>query len=92
MEKLFLYPTEELTEFHGDFEVGYIANGWSHSGTSSWAAQSNRVIEGNYTAQSGTISNSQHSTLEYAGAMASGTLSFNFSVSVRQILTTFCSV
>ena len=45
--ELFYYPTEELTEFYGDFEVGYIANGWSHSGASSWSAQSNRVIEGN---------------------------------------------
>ena len=79
--ELFYYPTEELTEFYGDFEVGYIANGWSHSGASSWSAQSNRVIEGNYTAQSGTIGNNQHSTLEYAGAMASGILSFNYSVS-----------
>ena len=79
--ELFYYPTEELTEFHGDFEVGYIANGWSHSGASSWSAQSNRVIGGNFTAQSGLITHNQHSTLEYAGAMASGTISFDYSVS-----------
>ena len=30
--ELFYYPTEELTEFHGDFEVGYIANGWTQVG------------------------------------------------------------
>ena len=81
--ELFYYPTEELTEFHGDFEVGYIANGWTQVGASNywWFAQSDRIIDGNYTAQSGNLTHSEHSTLEYAGAMASGTLSFNFSVS-----------
>tara|TARA_Y100001970_G_scaffold59553_2_gene75809 strand:- start:23428 stop:28320 length:4893 start_codon:yes stop_codon:yes gene_type:complete len=81
--ELFYYPTEELTEFHGDFEVGYIANGWTHAGSSNfwWFTQSNRTLGGNYSAQSADIGDNQYSSLEYSGAMNSGTLSFNYSVS-----------
>jgi len=80
---MFYYPTEELTELHGDFEVGYIANGWTQVGPSNywWFAQSNRALGGNYSAQSADIGDNQYSTLEYSGAMNAGTLSFNYSIS-----------
>ncbi len=79
--EMFYYPTEELTQFNGDFENGYISSGWSQSGAANWFAQSNRVLDGNYSAQSGAIGHNSHSTLEYSGAMNAGTLSFNYSIS-----------
>ena len=79
--EMFYYPTEELTQFDGDFENGYITSGWSQSGAADWFVQSNRVLGGNYSAQAGAIGHSSHSTIEYSGAMNSGTLSFNYSIS-----------
>ena len=80
--EMFYYPTEELTQFHGDFENTYITTSWTHSGAANWFVQDyNRVLDGNYSAQAGAIGHSQHSTLEYAGAMNAGTLSFNYSIS-----------
>ena len=80
--EMFYYPTEELTQFHGDFENTYITTSWSNSGAANWFVQDyNRVLGGNYSAQAGAIGDSQHSTLEYAGAMNAGTLSFNYSIS-----------
>lgn len=79
--EMFLYPTEELTDFHGDFENGALTGSWASSGAAGWAVQSSEVLAGNHTAQSGAIVHNQHSTLEYAGAMNAGTMSFNYSVS-----------
>ena len=82
--QMFYYPTEELTDFYGDFENGALGGSWYTNGAANgepWAVQSNTVLAGNYSAQSGNITHSQHSALEYTGAMNDGTMSFNWSVS-----------
>ena len=38
---MFLYPTDDMANFEGDFESGYLTNGWSSSGSSgsTWSAE-----------------------------------------------------
>ena len=38
---MFLYPTDEMANFEGDFESGYLTNGWAVAGstTNKWAAE-----------------------------------------------------
>ena len=79
--ELFYYPTEELADLHGDFENGALTATWNTNGAVGWAVQNNTVIDGLYSAESGNISNNQHSSIRYQGALNDGTMSFDWSVS-----------
>jgi len=69
--------------FEWDFESGAFDSAWSHSGTSNWAVQSNTRISGTYTAQSGSISHNQVSTMSVTISNMVGTGSFKYRTSTE---------
>ncbi len=69
--------------FSGDFESGSLGGGWTTSGNALWFVQSNTVISGGYSVQSGDIGNSQSTVLEISVNATAGQASFDYSVSTE---------
>jgi hypothetical protein len=68
--------------FYYDFESGSLtAPPWMTSGNQPWFLQTNVVFLGRYSAQSGSIGNSQSSSLTLTGNFYSATASFVYKVS-----------
>ena len=69
--------------FSGDFESGSLGGGWTTSGSALWFVQSNTVINGGYSVQSGDIGNSQSTVLEISVNATAGQAQFDYSVSTE---------
>jgi hypothetical protein len=64
--------------FMGNFEGGGIPSGWTTFGNAEWLVQSNTVINGSFSAQSGDISDAQTSSLELSYDTNAGPYSFAY--------------
>src|SRR5207249_10175157 len=68
--------------FSDDFETGNLSKlAWSGAGAMPWTAQTSTVLAGNYSAESGAISDSQSSSLILTTNFFDGAASFYFKVS-----------
>lgn len=68
--------------FTDDFETGNLMKlGWSSSGDHPWTVQTNNVLTGSFSAQSGDIGDSQTSSLSFTTNFGGGVASFYFKVS-----------
>jgi hypothetical protein len=76
--------------FSDAFETGDLLKlGWTTSGGAPWIVQSNTVLAGSFSAQSGDIGNSQTSSLSFTTNFAGGMGSFYFKVSSEPLWDTF---
>ncbi|SVA70407.1 uncharacterized protein METZ01_LOCUS123261, partial [marine metagenome] len=64
--------------FMGNFEGGGIPSGWTTFGDAEWFVQSNTVINGSFSAQSGDINDAETSSLELSYDTNAGPYSFAF--------------
>ncbi|MCD4651479.1 MAG: carboxypeptidase regulatory-like domain-containing protein [Candidatus Cloacimonetes bacterium] len=79
---LFTFPLVAQTIDEG-FETGDFSTwAWLHSGSANWSVTPNEAYEGSFSAQSGTISHNQTSTLSIdVNVASSGDISFYWRVS-----------
>ncbi|HJO84844.1 MAG TPA: low-density lipoprotein receptor class A repeat-containing protein, partial [Candidatus Thalassarchaeaceae archaeon] len=69
--------------FQGNFEGGAIPSGWTTFGDADWFVQSNTVINGSFSAESGDIVHSQTSSLELVMDTQNGPYSFAYETSTE---------
>ena len=66
-----------------DFESNSFGNGWTHSGNSNWIIQSGTRLSGQYTAQSGSISHNQQTSISVTISNMVGSGSFKYRTSTE---------